>query len=133
MINRKKITNENYKILIQIPTDLKAISIGINGWKSLKYKAEENIQKEINKIEKRLRLKAYHITQQSSFLEKRYIVDYSNCKDGYERNEFAYFNLDVVLFPLRKLTDDEYNSITNEFLEILNSSQVFNYRKTKKV
>lgn len=133
MINKKKITNDKYKITVHIPNDVKAISIEISGWKSLQSKAEENIQKEINRIDKRLRLKAFYITQQSSVLENRYIVDYTNCKDGYARNEHTYFNLQIMLFPLRTLTNEEYNSITNEFLEILNSSQVFNYRKTKKV
>lgn len=132
MINKRQINNDKYKITVHIQNDAKAISIEISGWKSLQY-AEENIQKEINRIDKRLRLKAFYITQQSSVLENRYIVDYTNCKDGYARNEHTYFNLQIMLFPLRTLTNEEYNSIINEFLEILNSSQVFNYRKTKKV
>lgn len=132
MINKKQINNDKYKITVHIQNDAKAISIEISGWKSLQY-AEENIQKEINRIDKRLRLKAFYITQQSSVLENRYIVDYTNCKDGYARNEHTYFNLQIMLFPLRTLTNEEYNSIINEFMEILNSSQVFNYRKTKKV
>jgi Txe/YoeB family toxin of Txe-Axe toxin-antitoxin module len=133
MINKKRITNDKYKILINLPSKFKAISIEISGWKSLQYKAEENIQKEIDRIEKRLRLKAYQITQQYSKLKDNYLVDYSNCKEAYDRKDLAYFSLDIVLYPIGELTDDDYQNITNEFLKILDDSKVFNYRKSKKL
>ncbi|RZJ33217.1 MAG: hypothetical protein EOO51_14575 [Flavobacterium sp.] len=136
----KQITNENYQLRYGT-TDRRHYTsqfINVSGWASTIMSNELDIEREIRKLDKRLRQGIYFLTLEHPELENRFIVDFESAASGYIKKERTYYQVEATIFA-KILSPKTYASIslstTQEVIDAvittLEDNTVFTFERDK--
>lgn len=133
--------NENEKFLIKLGTidnkNPKSIFLTISSWTKPK-KEEENYEKMVTNLRKKIKQKVHDIQDDKIFNPKRTIVDLDLRSSGISVNKKSFMYCEITMFqndllPIKSESIVKYfNRVSNKLIsDVFNENSSFEFNKTK--
>jgi hypothetical protein len=138
--SKKTISHDQFQITCSTLNSLlpKTIDINISGWAWLKDpESETDIQRELQRLDKRIRQRLFQLVANHQTLKPMYVVDQQSASGGYSKNFKTYYSVDITIFQkdyhktYPKFSSVSPQEVCDAVIPLLQANETFGFQKNK--